>query len=101
MSAESLKILNNFFPYAEKIGLELLQEDRKYLRCLSIGLPPELLREALKRYIGHWQSEMRSEPNETKKQGVGRRLANQKIREFFDYEANSKFAGLDRAKKKS
>jgi len=81
MSSESINILNNFFRHAEKINLELLEGDKRYLRCLAMAAKPDRLRNALIAYIDHWQKAMQNELNENKKQGEGRRAANNYIRD--------------------
>ena len=81
MSAESITILNNFFGYADRIGLELLEGDKRYLRYLSMGIQEERLRKALVAYIANWQEGMNKTSDEIRKQGEGRRTANNKIRD--------------------
>lgn len=83
MSIETLKILNNFFAYTEKISLELLEGDKKYIHHVSMGIPEERLKIALMAYIEAWMAAMKSEEQEIRKQGAGRRAANISIREFL------------------
>lgn len=88
MSAGSMKILNNFLSYAKKMGLELLQEDRKFIGYISTTVSEKSLREALNQYLRDWKHGSEMEESEIKKMNAGRRLANTKFRERFGFNYN-------------
>lgn len=85
MSIETIRILDRFFAYTDKIGLELLEGDKRYIHHLSLLAPEKRLREALMTYIGHWQEGMNLAIDENRKQGEGRRRANEGLRDTLKY----------------
>lgn len=73
---ERNKVLQDFFKVMQKRNLELLDEDKKWIRKVTKNLPAEELRNMLISYAKKWQEGIKSEPCDVKKQNSGRRKAN-------------------------
>lgn len=73
--------LKKFFALVKKEGLELLEDDKKYIASMTWGLSNERVRELLRPYIEAWKAGMKLEEQVNKKQNIGRYMANLELRE--------------------
>jgi hypothetical protein len=76
--------LKDFFEINENKGLELLYDDKKWIREISKGVLNTILVDLLEKYSQLWQSTMDNEPLDYKKQNVGRFAANTFLREAIE-----------------
>ena len=80
---KSIDILETFIEIAGKKNIELLNDDKKWLKKICNGVPSLKLLHLLEQYIVHWLSSMDSEAIPYKKQNVGRFAANSFLREML------------------
>lgn len=74
-------VFSRFFDYCENINIELLSDDKNWLKKICYGQSSTNLEPLLKNYIKIWLEEMRKEPLKHKQQNKGRHYANTWVRE--------------------
>lgn len=78
-------IFSNFFNQAELAGLELLDDDKRYLRSFGYS---RINKELLNQYSKCWLDAMSNEQKSFRKQNKGRYAANTFIREALENFSN-------------
>lgn len=74
-------LLDDFFRQAALLGLDLLHDDKRWLKTICVGEPLNLLEDRLNRYIEYWLEGMMLQKLEHRKQNAGRFKANVFFRE--------------------
>lgn len=78
---QSIDIFDAFFAQAEQAGLELLSDDKRWLKSFGYARISKVL---LEQYIKSWLDSMNDEKNAFKKQNKGRSAANMYLREVME-----------------
>ncbi|WP_298627678.1 hypothetical protein [uncultured Legionella sp.] len=79
--SKSCQTIDDFFVFAQEHNLALLPDDKRWIKTICFGIPSSALNELLSQYTMHWQLFSNREPIQHKKQNVGRRVANEWLRE--------------------
>jgi hypothetical protein len=74
-------ILDNFFNGANQLNIQLLPDDKRWLKNICFGVNLHSLKIILEKYIIHWIESMAKEQTKYRKQNAGRFAANTFIRE--------------------
>jgi len=74
-------ILERFFNYAKQSDIQLLNDDRRWIKTICFGVSLRLLKKLLHQYTKYWIKAMENEATIHKKQNVGRYAANVFLRE--------------------
>lgn len=69
-------ILDSFFSNASGLNIDLLPDDKRWLKAVCFGINRTTLASFLSEYIDCWHNAIEREPVTYKKQNVGRRAAN-------------------------
>lgn len=78
---QSIDIFDKFFEQADQAGLELLSDDKRWLKSFGYARITKVL---LEQYIKCWLDSMNDEKNAFKKQNKGRFAANTYLREVME-----------------
>lgn len=74
-------MLDGFFSNAAGLNIDLLPDDKRWLKAVCYGINNPTLTSLLSEYIDRWHKAIEREPVAYKKQNVGRRAANIWLRE--------------------
>jgi hypothetical protein len=70
-----------FKPYCERIGLELLPDDLRFIAKYLSYIPMDRRKIVMKQYCEEWKQGMSDEKSQVAKTNSGRRRANSYLRE--------------------
>jgi hypothetical protein len=82
-------LLDDFFRQADLLGLNLLYDDKRWLKAICVAEPLNLLEDRLNRYIEYWLEGMALQQQEHRKQNAGRFKANVFFREAMSIQTRS------------
>lgn len=74
-------VLDSFFSNASELNIDLLPDDKRWLKAVCFGINRTILARFLSEYVDRWHNAIEREPVAYKKQNVGRRAANIWLRE--------------------
>ena len=82
-------LLDDFFRQAGLLGLDLLHDEKRWLKTICVAEPLTLLEDRLNRYIKCWLEGMTLQKLEHRKQNAGRFKANVFFREAMSVQTRS------------
>lgn len=73
---------SRFLDYAQAKGMELLFDDKKFIKSIIGGIPQNLRRDVLMRYCEKWMLALGECESASCAQNLGRKLANNFLLQF-------------------
>ena len=72
----TVNMLDDFFSNATNLNIDLLSDDKRWLKTVCFGINRPILASFISEYIDRWHNAMEGKTVTYKKQNVGRRAAN-------------------------
>ncbi len=83
VNSKSSGIIEQFFSIASTLGIELLPEDKRWIKIVCFGISTSILDVLIIKYVECWHNAMNLEPLSHKKQNIGRNAANSWLHEVL------------------